>query len=94
MDEQKLSQVVHSLSKEQLVEEIFSLAKEVDRLQGYEQKFKELYNIVEKTPILKAKLREADNLVIEENSGKEVLINSAQALIDLAQVCKGKKIST
>jgi len=83
---EKLSQVVHNLSKEQLEEEIISLAKEVDRLQGIEQRVVELSNLIQKTPILKIKCRDTDtDMPVDE---KENMKEAANALINLARVNK------
>jgi len=86
MISEKLSLVVHSLSKEQLEEEIISLAKEVDRLQNVEQRVVELTNLIQRTPILKVKCRDTDidTPVNEQESMKE----AANALINLARVNK------
>jgi len=83
---EKLSLTVHSLSKEQLEEEIISLAKEVDRLQGIEQQVAELTNIIQKTPILKVKCRDTD-VDIPDNEA-ENMKEAANALINLARVNK------
>jgi len=83
---EKLSLVVHNLSKEQLEEEIISLAKEVDRLQGIEQRVVELHNLIQKTPILKVKCRDTDiDMPVDE---KENMKEAANALISLARVNK------